>query len=118
MDVISPIKELFNWAVPVLDSMPVIRAVIGIILVFFAPGFVWTLVLFKRITHLERLVLSFALSLALVTLSILGLNIMINMRITGLNALLIILLLIIIPLIIYLAQKYVHKRKTRQTEEK
>ena len=118
MDVISPIKELFNWAVPVLDSVPVIRAIIGIVLVFFAPGFAWTLVLFKQITRLERLVLSFALSVALVTLSTLGLNIMINMRITGLNALLIILLLIVIPLIIYFAQKYIHKEKTHQTKEK
>ena len=118
MDVISPIKELFNWAVPVLDTVPVIRAIIGIVLVFFAPGFAWTLVLFKQITHLERLVLSFALSLALVTLSILGLNIMISMQITGLNALLTIFLLIIIPMIIYFAQKYIHKRKGQQTEEK
>ncbi len=88
MDVISPIKEFFNWAVPVLDNVPIIRAILGIFLVFFAPGFAWTLVLFRQISHLERLVLSFALSLTLVTLSILGLNIMITMRITGFNALL------------------------------
>jgi uncharacterized membrane protein len=118
MDVISPIKEFFNWAIPALDSVPIIRAILGIVLVFFAPGFAWTLVLFRQISYLERLVLSFALSLTLVTLSILGLNIMINMRITGFNALLTILLLIIIPMIIYFAQKYIHKRKTRQTGEK
>jgi uncharacterized membrane protein len=118
MDVISPITEFFNWAAPVLDNVPIIRVIIGIVLVFFAPGFAWTLVLFKQITHLERLVLSFALSLTLVTLSILGLNIVINMRITGLNALLTILALIIIPLIIYFARKYIYKRKTQQTEEK
>jgi hypothetical protein len=46
------------------------------------------------------------------------LNIVINMRITGLNALLTILALIIIPLIIYFARKYIYKRKTQQTEEK
>jgi hypothetical protein len=40
------------------------------------------------------------------------------MRITGFNALLTILLLIIIPMIIYFAQKYIHKRKTHQTGEK
>ena len=117
MDVISPIKELFNWAVPVIDTVPVIRAILGIILVFFAPGFAWTLVLFKQINHIERLVLSFGLSIALVTLSVLGLNVAINMRITGLNALLIILLLIIIPLIIYFTRRYVHKRKIEQTKK-
>lgn len=117
MDVMSPIKELFNWVVPVLDKVPILRAIIGIILVFFAPGFAWTLVLFKHITSLERLVLSFALSLALVTLSILGLNLVINMRITGLNAFLTILLLIIIPLIIYYIQRYIRKRKIQQIEE-
>ncbi|MBN2077021.1 MAG: DUF1616 domain-containing protein [Dehalococcoidales bacterium] len=118
MDVIGPIKELFNWAVPVLDNVPIIRAVIGIILVFFAPGFAWTLVLFKGINRIERLVLSFALSLALVTLSILGLNTVVNMRITGLNAFLSILLLTIIPLVIYFTRRYIHKRKTGQIEEK
>lgn len=117
MDVISPIKELFNWAVPVMDTMPVIRAILGITLVFFAPGFAWTLVLFKQINHIERLVLSFGLSIALVTLSVLGLNVVINMRITGLNALLIILLLIIIPLIIYFTRRYVQKRRMQRTGE-
>lgn len=117
MDVISPIKEVFNLALPVIDAVPVIRAILGIILVFFAPGFAWTLVLFKQVNHIERLVLSFALSLALVTLSLLGLNAVVHMRITGLNSLLTILLLIIIPLIIYLTQKYIQKRKMQRTEK-
>ena len=118
MDVISPIQELFSWAVPVLDNVPIVRVFIGIILVFFAPGFAWTLVLFNQITHLERLVLSFALSLALVILSILGLNVVLDMRITGLNTLLIILMLIIIPLTLYFTQKYINKKKSQHTEEK
>jgi len=106
MDVVTPLGELINWAVPVLDNAPIVRAVLGIILVFFAPGFAWSLVLFKQINRIERLVLSFALSLTLVTLSILSLNIVINMRITGFNALLTILLLIIIPLILYFLRRY------------
>ena len=92
----------------------VIKAVFGIILVFFVPGFTWTLVLFKQITHLERLVLSFALSLALVTLSILGLNVAINMKITGLNAFLTILMLTITPLAIYSTQRHKQKRKMKR----
>ena len=118
MDFFSPIKELFNWAIPVLDNVPIVRAIVGFVLVFFAPGFAWTLVLFKKLSHLERLVLSFGLSIALVTLSILGLNLVIKMRITGLNALLTILLLITIPLILYFTQRYLQKRRTPPTEEK
>ena len=95
----------------------VIRAVLGIILVFFIPGFAWTLVLFKQITYLERLVLSFGLSLALVTLGILGLNAAINMKITELNAFLIILFLTITPLIIYSTRRHMQKRKMRRVED-
>ena len=118
MDFLNPIKELFNWAAPVLDNVPIVRAIFGFVLVFFAPGFAWTLILFKKINYLERLVLSFALSLAIVTLSILGLNVVINMRITGLNALLTILLLIAIPLILYFTQGLIRKRNIQHTEEK
>ena len=117
MDVMSLIKDLFDWAMPVLDNVPIIRAIIGLILIFFAPGFAWTLVLFKQINYLERLVLSFALSLTLVTLSVLGLNAVIKMRITGINALLTIILLIMIPLIIYFTRRYIQKRKMQQIEE-
>ena len=117
MDVIRPIKELFEWVMPVLDNVPVIRVIMGIILVFFAPGFAWTLVLFKQINHIERLVLSFGLSLALVTLSILVLNAVIDMRVTGLNMLLTIILLIIIPLAVYYTRRYIQKRKMRPMDE-
>jgi uncharacterized membrane protein len=103
--------------VPVLENVPVIRIIIGITLVFFAPGFTWTFVLFKQINHLERLVLSFALSLAIVTLSLLGLNAVMHIRITGLNAVLTILLLTIIPPVMYLMRRYIKKRKWRQKEK-
>ena len=117
MDGITPIKELIDWAVPVLDNVAIVRAVLGIILVFFTPGFAWSLVLFKQIGRIERFVLSFALSLALVTLSILGLNIVINIRVNGFNALLTILLLTIIPLMIYFIRRHIQKRMTEPTEK-
>jgi uncharacterized membrane protein len=117
MDFVAPINELINWVVLVLDNDPIVRAVLGIILVFFAPGFAWSLVLFTQINRIERLVLSFALSLALVTLSILGLNIVVNMRITGFNAFLTITVLIIIPLILYFTRKYIQKRKIEPTRK-
>jgi uncharacterized membrane protein len=117
MDGITPIKELVDWAIPILDNVPIVRAVLGIVLVFFTPGFAWSFILFKRISRIERLVLSFALSLSLVTLSILGLNMLISMRVNGFNALLTILFLTVIPLIIYFTRKYIQKRKTEPREE-
>ena len=117
MDGITPIKELVDWAVPFLDNVPIVRAVLGIVLVFFAPGFAWSLVLFKQISRIERFVLSFALSLTLVTLTILGLNIVLNLPVNGLNTLLTILLLTIIPLIMYFIRRYTQKRNTEPSKE-
>ena len=98
--------------VPFLDSLPLIRAVLGFILVFFLPGFAWTLVFFrgKQINAVERLVLSIALSLAMVTLSILALNKLVGMRITGANAILTILVITVIPVIVYFVRKLIAKK--------
>ena len=105
------IQGLFDWALPVLDNVPVIRGIIGFVLVFLAPGFAWSLVFFRKINLLERFVLSFGISIALVTLSVLFLNMIFDMRITGSNSVIIILLLIIIPLIIHYTARYIRKRK-------
>ena len=113
MDWLSPIRELFEFALPVLDRVPIIRAIMGFILVFFLPGFAWTLIFFKQINHIERIALSFGLSIALVTLSILFLNIVFGVRITGLNSLLTIIIITTIPLAIY----YTNKRIRRKREE-
>ena len=118
MDDITPIKELVDWAVPFLGNVPMIRAVLGIVLVFFTPGFAWSLIFFKQISRIERFVLSFALSLTLVTLTVFGLNIVIKLPINGLNTLLTILLLTIIPLIIYFIRRYLQKRMMEPTEER
>ena len=78
-----------------------VRGILGFILVFFIPGFAWTLVFFKRVNILERIALSFGLSIAVVTLSILVLNKLIGIRITGLNSVLIILVITVVPIVIY-----------------
>ena len=78
-----------------------VRGILGFILVFFIPGFAWTLVFFKQVNILERIVLSFGLSIAVVTLSILVLNKLIGIRITGLNSALIILVITVVPIVIY-----------------
>ena len=83
------------------QSLDVPRVVLASVLVFFAPGFAWTLVLFKRIDVMERVVLSLALSIALVTLSILVLNAVFKVGINGLSAVVIIILITVIPLVWY-----------------
>lgn len=111
MDLLSGIKEFFDFTLPIIDKVPVIRAIIGTLLVFFIPGFAWTLIFFKDLQHIERLVLSFGLSIALVTLSILFTNIVLKIRITGLNSLLTIIIITLIPLTIYYAGKYLYRKR-------
>ncbi len=82
------------------------RAILGIVLMFFLPGFAWTLVFFRQITLLERFVLSVGLSIAIVTLSILALNILVGIRITGFNSLLIIITVTVIPLVFYYLRRF------------
>lgn len=82
------------------------RAILGIVLMFFLPGFAWTLVFFRQITLLERFVLSVGLSIAIVTLSILALNIVVGIRITGFNSLLIIITVTVIPLVFYYLRRF------------
>ncbi len=105
MDWLSPIKQIFDFALPVFERLPAIRAFLGVILVFFLPGFAWTLVFFKQINVIERVALSLGLSIAVVTLSILALNLLLGIKITGLNALLIIAVITIIPVVFYYLKK-------------
>jgi uncharacterized membrane protein len=87
-----------------------VRGILGFILVFFIPGFAWTLVFFKQVNVLERIVLSFGLSIAVVTLSILVLNKLIGIRITGLNSVLIILVITVVPIVVY----YLNRLRSRR----
>jgi len=89
------------------------RAVLAIILVFFAPGFAWTLVLFRKLELPERLALSVGLSIALVTLSILGLNAIFKVPVSGLNALVTILLITFIPLVWYGLLRFLRRKGAR-----
>jgi len=109
---LSPIREIFEFALPFLDRLPVIRAVLGFIFVFFLPGFAWTLVFFrgKQIDLIERSALSFGLSIAIVTLSVLALNKLIGIRITGVNSVLVIIVVTVIPVAGYYLSKLIRKR--------
>lgn len=112
MDWLSAIKDIIGSAVPFLDSVPAIRVILGFILMFFLPGFAWTLVFFsgKQINIIERLALSLGLSIAVVTLSILALNRLIGLGITGSNAVLVIIAVTIIPVIIYYLKRLAVRR--------
>ena len=113
MDWLSPIREIFGVVLPFLERLFIIRAILGIILVFFLPGFAWTLVFFKgkQINVVERIALSFGLSIAVVTISILALNMLIGIRITGFNSLLIIIAVTIIPVAFYYLYRLIGRRQ-------
>ncbi len=101
MDWLSPFRHLFEFALPVLDSVPLLRAGLAFAILFFLPGFAWTLVVFRQISIMERVMLSFGLSIATVTLSIFSMNLAFGVRITGFNSLLIVAFITAIPLGIY-----------------
>ena len=111
MDWLSPIRELVGFIFPFLERLPIIRAILGFALVFFLPGFAWTLVFFKRISVIERVVFSFGLSIVLVTLSLLFANRLFGIRITGFNSALVIIMVTILPLAVYYLNKLVGRRK-------
>jgi len=100
-------RQIFEFAIPFLERLPTVRAILGFILMFFLPGLAWTLVFFKQINVMERIVLSFGLSIAVVTVTIIALNILLDIRITGSNSLLIIIVLTIIPLALYFLRRLV-----------
>jgi len=111
MDWLSPIRQIFEFAFPFLERLSVIRALLGFILVFFLPGFAWTLVFFKQIKVVERIALSFGLSIAVVTLSILASNVLLGVSITGFNSLLIIVVITIIPILFYYLRRLMKRVK-------
>jgi len=105
MDWLLPIKQIFEFFLPLLNELAILRALLGFILVFFLPGFAWTFVFFKQLEIVERIALSFGLSIALVPLSITALNVLFKMRISGFNSLLVIGVLTILPVAIYYLRK-------------
>ena len=88
------------------ESLEIIRAVPGLIAVFFLPGFAWTLVFFKKINIIERIALAIGLSIALITLTTAVLNVIFDMKINLTNAIITIIVLTLIPGTIYLFQRH------------
>jgi len=104
------LSQLLETFLPTSGGLLVIRAILGFILVFFLPGFAWTLVFFHKANILERLALSIGLSIALVTLSIIVLNVLFDVRINGTNALVTIIVITIIPTGTYFLRRYLARR--------
>lgn len=97
---------------PFAESLSVIRAILGFVLVFFVPGFAWTFVFFNQLNVIERIAFSFGLSIAIVTLSVIALNMLVGIRITGTNSLLIIIVITVIALGIFLIKRFIiHRQK-------
>jgi uncharacterized membrane protein len=73
-----------------LGILDIVRMIFGGIFVLFVPGFCWSFLFFKRksIDSIERIALSFGLSIALVPLIVFWLNWIFDMRITELSVVL------------------------------
>ena len=115
MDWLSPIREVFGFIFPFLERLPIIRAILGFILVFFLPGFAWTLVFFRQINVIERVTLSFVLSIVVVTLSLFFVNRLIGIKITGFNSVMVIIVVTILPLIAYYLNRLIRRRRGSAT---
>jgi len=79
-----------------MDFLTALRLIFGTLFVLFLPGLAWSFVFFKKeeIDIIERIALSFGLSIAIVPLSVFWLNYFLGVKITLLNVSVIILTLI------------------------
>ena len=84
-----------------------LRIFFGAVFILFLPGFVWSYVFFARksIDWIERVALSFGLSIALVPLTVFWLNWVFDVKITLLNTSLMICSLAAIPAVCVLIRK-------------
>ncbi|PPA78865.1 MAG: hypothetical protein C00003105_01040 [ANME-2 cluster archaeon HR1] len=91
-----------------MDIISLLRMVLGSIFVLFIPGFAWSFAFFKKeeIDVIERITLSFGLSIALVPLSVFYLNYLFHIKINAVNSFLVIIVLTVIPLV------YIHLQST------
>jgi uncharacterized membrane protein len=103
-------NEALDFVVPFAERLPVLRGIIGFIVVFFLPGFAWTFVFFNRVNVIERIVLGMGLSIVIVTMSVLVLHLLLGMKITGINSLVTIAIIIVAAVAAYYTKKFVIRR--------
>jgi len=109
VDWLSSIRELFGFIQSLLESMPVIRAILGFVLVFLLPGFAWSSIFFKQLRAIERIPLSLALSIVLVTLSLLFLTRLGGIRINGFDTVLVIIFITVLPVAAYYLNRFIRQ---------
>lgn len=90
-----------------MDAGDVVRIIFGSIFVLFVPGFAWSYVFFDRgkIDVVERLALSFGLSIALVPITVFWFNWVFDIGITLINTCLIVCGITIIAIVWLYAKK-------------
>lgn len=103
-------SQLLETLLPTSGGLLIVRAIVAAVLVFFLPGFAWTLVFFHKVNIIERIALSVGLSIALVTLGIIVLNVLFGMRINGINAVITVVVITVIPAAIYFIRRYLARR--------
>jgi uncharacterized membrane protein len=83
--------------------MLVVKAILGSIFLLFIPGFAWSFVFFPRreLDAIERIALSFGLSIAIVPITIFLLNRLAGVAITPLSAAIAVGVLTAIPVAYY-----------------
>jgi uncharacterized membrane protein len=84
-----------------MDVLEGLRIFFGSVFILFVPGFAWSYVFFarKNIDWIERIALSFGLSIALVPLTVFWLNWLFHVKITLLNTSLVVCGLTAIPVL-------------------
>lgn len=101
-----------------MGMFEVFRIVFGSFYVLFLPGFAWSWVFFGRdeIDWIERIALSFGLSIALVPLTVFWLNFFFEMRINLGNSFLVILVLTILAATIYFIKPRLGRKLYKTTK--
>lgn len=92
-----------------MKAFLVLRTLFGAIFVLFISGFAWSFVFFGKdeIDWIERIALSFGLSIALVPLTIFWLNFLFQAKITLINSFVVVLTLILMPVVYLLLQRVI-----------
>jgi len=102
-----------------MEIYELLRIIFGSVFVLFLPGLAWSFVFFKKeeIDVIERIALSFGLSIALVPLVVFWLNWLLKIKINILNVTAIILGLIGCALIVLLKMGRFSQIKSPPTEK-
>jgi uncharacterized membrane protein len=107
----SLILSLILFLIKSIPILKTLQACFGIVYVIFLPGYFFVILIFdnKKIDTIEKLALSFALSIAIVSLSIIFTNMLLKIPITAFNNFLIILFVIILFLLLKLFKVNIKK---------